>query len=216
MERSLESSQELHPSHADLLADISELVGPTGAWKGAAGSELHHHDPGLAAALAAFLKYEKPKRVIDMGCGLGDYVRAIQAAGIDCAGFDGHPDTSELTNGLCYTADFEDPALPEQIASGNYDWCLCLEVFEHVPKELEGQLVDCMLAAAGRGLIVSVATPGQGGLGHVNEQPHEYVTSLLEASLVSNELACFSQTVVPFRDFSSRGQSTFRNSIIRI
>ena len=37
-----------------------------------------------------------------------------------------------------------------------------------------------MLAAAGRGLVVSVATPGQGGLGHVNERPHEYVIGLLE------------------------------------
>jgi len=53
-------------------------------------------------------------------------------------------------------------------------------VFEHVPKELEGRLVDCMLAAAWQGLVVSVATPGQGGLGHVNERPHDYVIGLLE------------------------------------
>ena len=62
-----------------------------------------------------------------------------------------------------------------------------------------GAQVKCLLAAAGKGLILSVATPGQGGpqqralldlrrifsciptgLGHVNEQPHEYVIKLLE------------------------------------
>jgi len=160
--------------------EVDELVGPTGAWLGRAGAELHHHDPGLAAALAAFLNFEKPRRVIDMGCGLGDYVKAIRARGIECDGFDGHADTAELTGGLCYTADFADSALPDRIAGVGYDWCLCLEVFEHVPEELEAQLVRCMLAGAGRGLIVSVATPGQGGLGHVNERPHEYVVKLLE------------------------------------
>ena len=62
-----------------------------------------------------------------------------------------------------------------------------------------GAQVKCLLAAAGKGLILSVATPGQGGpqqrallhlchifsgiptgLGHVNEQPHEYVIKPLE------------------------------------
>jgi len=160
--------------------EAAELVGPTGAWLGRAGAELHHHDPGLAAALAAFLNFEKPRRVLDMGCGLGDYVKAVRAKGLECDGFDGHADTAELTGGMCYTADFADPTLPDKIAEVGYDWCLCLEVFEHVPQELEAQLVRCMVAGTGRGLVVSVATPGQGGLGHVNERPHEYVVKLLE------------------------------------
>ncbi|CAL1153564.1 unnamed protein product [Cladocopium goreaui] len=115
-----------------------------------------------------------------MGCGLGFYVRALRARGLECHGFDGHAETERLTDGLCYHADFADCDLPQNIAKAGYDWCVCLEVFEHVPKHLESQLVECLLAAAGKGLILSVATPGQGGLGHVNEQPHEYVIKLLE------------------------------------
>lgn len=160
--------------------DPSQLVGHTGAWLGVAGSDFHHHDAGLAPALAAFLSFQRPRRVIDMGCGLGEYVKALRARGVACDGFDGHADTAVLTNGMCYTADFSDPALPDDIAKAEYDWCICLEVFEHVPVHLEGQLIKCMLAGTGRGLVVSVATPGQGGLGHVNERPHEYVIDLLE------------------------------------
>ncbi|CAL1153563.1 unnamed protein product [Cladocopium goreaui] len=158
---------------------LEELVGSTGAWK-SWSSQLHHHDRGLEQALTAFLAYQKPNRIIDMGCGLGFYVRALRARGLECHGFDGHAETERLTDGLCYHADFADCDLPQNIAKAGYDWCVCLEVFEHVPKHLESQLVECLLAAAGKGLILSVATPGQGGLGHVNEQPHEYVIKLLE------------------------------------
>mmetsp|Transcript_18274 Transcript_18274/g.42855 ORF Transcript_18274/g.42855 Transcript_18274/m.42855 type:complete len:227 (-) Transcript_18274:31-711(-) len=158
---------------------LQELVGPTGAWR-SWSSQLHHHDPGLAQALGAFIRYQKPKKVIDMGCGSGFYVRALRAREVDCDGFDGHEDTETLTGGLCYCADFADPELPLKIASEGYDWCICLEVFEHVPKDLEDKLVDCLVAGSGKGLVLSVATPGQGGLGHVNEQPHEYVIRRLE------------------------------------
>eukprot|EP00930_Biecheleria_cincta_P005917 TRINITY_DN106875_c0_g1_i1.p1 TRINITY_DN106875_c0_g1~~TRINITY_DN106875_c0_g1_i1.p1 ORF type:complete len:266 (+),score=28.16 TRINITY_DN106875_c0_g1_i1:56-853(+) len=161
--------------------ELPELVGETGAWRGRAGADLHHHDPGLAYAIACFLSVaEKPRRVIDMGCGKGDFVKALHAQGVNCDGFDGHADTAALTGGLCYTADFADDALPAKIAKVGYDWCLCLEVFEHVPMHLEKKLVNCVLAGTGRGLIISVATPGQGGLGHVNERPHEYVIDLLQ------------------------------------
>ncbi|CAE8705016.1 unnamed protein product, partial [Polarella glacialis] len=125
---------------SEAVAGLEELVGPTGSWRGAAGAELHHHDPGQAAALAAFLKHEQPRRVIDMGCGLGKYVQAIRAKGVACDGFDGHASTEELTVGLCYTADFADPQLANRVAAEGYDWCVCLEVFEHVPKHLESQL----------------------------------------------------------------------------
>ena len=158
---------------------LNELVSSTGAWK-SWSSQLHHHDHGLEKALSAFLAYQKPQRIIDMGCGLGFYVKALQERGLECHGFDGHPETERLTDGMCFHSDFADPELPQKIQDGGYDWCVCLEVFEHVPKKLEPQLVKCLLAAAGKGLILSVATPGQGGLGHVNEQPHEYVIKLLE------------------------------------
>lgn len=161
--------------------DLHDLVTPTGAWKGRLAQDLHHHDPGLAAALAAFLAHQKPNRVIDMGCGLGEYVRAIRARGVACDGFDGHPWTSELTAGTCFCADFADEDLLRRIKAHSYDWCICLEVFEHVPQELERRLIQCLVAGARQGLVISVASPGQGGFGHVNEQSHEYITNALKA-----------------------------------
>ncbi|CAJ1343610.1 unnamed protein product [Effrenium voratum] len=173
------SSAEKALEQLDPEALLKELVSPTGAWKGWS-SQLHHHDRVLGQALGAFLQYQQPEAIIDMGCGLGFYVSLLRARGLSCDGFDGHADTERLTEGMCYHADFADPELPGKIAEKGYDWCVCLEVFEHVPKSLESQLVDCLLAGARKGLVLSVATPGQGGLGHVNEQTHEYVVELLE------------------------------------
>eukprot|EP00913_Durusdinium_trenchii_P019156 g18003.t1 len=53
-----------------------------------------------------------------MGCGSGFYVKCLRARGLLCDGFDGHTETEDLTNGLCFHADFVDPELPEQIAQG--------------------------------------------------------------------------------------------------
>ena len=60
--------------------------------------------------------------------------------------------------------------------------CLgCVQVWEHLPARHENALVDALCAAATRGIVVSVATPGQGGLGHVNEREHAYVVGAIRA-----------------------------------
>jgi hypothetical protein len=47
------------------------------------------------------------------------------------------------------------------------------EVAEHIPERLEDRYVD-MLCLLGNLIVISAATPGQGGMDHVNEQPHAY------------------------------------------
>ncbi|CAJ1442810.1 unnamed protein product [Effrenium voratum] len=69
----------------DPEALLKELVSPTGAWKGWS-SQLHHHDRVLGQALGAFLQYQQPEAIIDMGCGLGFYVSLLRARGLSCDG----------------------------------------------------------------------------------------------------------------------------------
>ena len=61
-----------------------EVLEETGIWQGE-GTELHHvHDPKLAHALSYFFKNDKagtPVSVIDLGCGMGDYVKDLREAG---------------------------------------------------------------------------------------------------------------------------------------
>ena len=51
-----------------------------------------------------------------------------------------------------------------------------LEVAEHIPLENEEAYLDNCCKLCEIGCILSWALPGQGGLGHVNEQPNEYVS----------------------------------------
>lgn len=50
----------------------------------------------------------------------------------------------------------------------------CVEVAEHIPAERADELVDAVCSNASRWIYWSAAHPGQGGLGHVNEQPRAY------------------------------------------
>ncbi|MFA6244227.1 MAG: class I SAM-dependent methyltransferase [Candidatus Hydrogenedentales bacterium] len=154
-----------------------------GCWIGA-GSLPHVHDMGLQVGLCEFLEPELGTSfhgpivlggpsVIDLGCGMGDYVRAFRLVGIDARGFDGNPDTFKLSSELCHTLDL---AVPYRGVMRYYDWAMCLEVLEHIPKEFEQQALDNIVGFAGIGVITSWATPGQGGSGHFNERPLAYAT----------------------------------------
>lgn len=56
---------------------------------------------------------------------------------------------------------------------GVADLALCLEVAEHLPPEMAPGLVRFLVSRAPR-IVFSAAHPGQGGTGHLNEQPKEY------------------------------------------
>ena len=43
-----------------------------------------------------------------------------------------------------------------------YDWILCLEVGEHIPKKYESVLIDNIASHARVGAVISWAIPGQG------------------------------------------------------
>jgi SAM-dependent methyltransferase len=62
---------------------------------------------------------------------------------------------------------------PPAETDANFDLAYCIEVAEHLEPELGERLVR--FAAARAPLVVfTAAAPGQGGLGHVNEQPKSY------------------------------------------
>ena len=53
------------------------------------------------------------------------------------------------------------------------DVCYSIEVAEHIPPELSGRLAG-FIAGAASIAVVTAAPPGQGGHGHINEQPRDY------------------------------------------
>lgn len=62
---------------------------------------------------------------------------------------------------------------PADTGGAIFDLAYCFEVAEHVPASLAGRLVDHLVASAAA-IVFTAAQPGQGGIGHVNEQPKEY------------------------------------------
>jgi hypothetical protein len=64
-------------------------------------------------------------------------------------------------------------------ARGRYDLAVCLEVAEHLPESSAADLVRALTAFAPV-VLFSAAVPGQGGVGHINEQWPAYWKGLFE------------------------------------
>ena len=124
----------------------------------------------MAIALADFFANET---VASFGDGPGIYKVLIDKTGKvqTYDAFDGAPYAEEVTNGSVRFLDLSAP----QYGLKAYDWILCLEVAEHIPREFESTFLDNLVRHARRGIVLSWAKLGQGGLAHVNNRPLEYV-----------------------------------------
>jgi len=110
-----------------------------------------------------------PRRVVDVGCGRGEWLRAFQEIGVDfIQGLDGDyvgRNTLLISPESFVSADLAKLAkIP-----GDYDLAVCLEVLEHLSAQSGRNLVAALTEAAPV-VLFSAAVPGQGGAGHVNEQ----------------------------------------------
>lgn len=130
--------------------------------------------------LAAFDRLGVPDSMLDVGCGNGHLVRIAGALGVSAAGMDIALPKHESRNG--YVLVRADLSIPF-VEMTPRDLVLCLEVAEHLPPESAETLCDTLVGAVALGgtLLFSAATPGQGGAGHLNEQPHDYWRALLTA-----------------------------------
>jgi hypothetical protein len=146
-------------------------IAETGYWLGNDTDKYHAFDEPLANALLPVFKNSEIG-VFDFGCGKGKYVEKIVSSGIRCFGYDGNPDTGKAKH--CYTQDLTIPFEHTH----PMDWTLCLEVGEHIPKELTKQFISNLKASFSKGIVISWAIPGQGGDGHVNELPNEEVIKM--------------------------------------
>jgi cyclopropane fatty-acyl-phospholipid synthase-like methyltransferase len=144
-----------------------------GYWEGTEASCQHIYDLSLGDSLVTFFKTENVKSVVDFGCGMGDYVKTFQENNINAFGFDGNPNTPELTNNLCSVLDL---SVPKQFEEP-FDWIMSLEVGEHLPSKFEDIFIHNMHNNNKYGIVLSWAIKGQGGYGHFNEQNNDYIKS---------------------------------------
>jgi len=162
----------------------SSNINNTGYWEGKDVEDNHSYDTILSMGLVEFLKSENAESVADFGCGLGDYVKALNAAGIPAEGFDGNPYTPELSDGYGYVQDL---SLPFTL-NRQYDWVISLEVGEHIPYRFETNFIENLVRHGKKGIILSWAIKGQGGYGHVNCRNNPYIKKKMESYGLVNDV----------------------------
>jgi len=147
-------------------------INKNGFWEGIEAASQHQYDSNLASALTKFFKQENAISIADFGCGMGNYVKTFNYNNIKASGFDGNPNTPQLTQQNCCTVlDLSIPILFDS----KFDWILSLEVGEHIPQQFEHQFINNLHNNNKRGIILSWAVEGQGGQGHFNERNNTYI-----------------------------------------
>ena len=117
-------------------------------------------------------RYFTPDSVIDFGCAIGAHLEPFYERDVDIKGVEGNSkafDHAVVPQDRLQQYDLRD----RYSSKRTYDLVLCLEVAEHIPERYADNLVDT-LVEAGETIVMTAATPGQGGTHHVNEQPREY------------------------------------------
>lgn len=107
-------------------------------------------------------------RFLDVGCGSCEWLLTLNRLVPDhyTVGIDGHPQNE---HGISHyiRADISQPGSVAHVSL--YDLVISLEVAEHLPEERATSFVG-ELCQMGDVILFSAAIPGQGGVGHVNEQ----------------------------------------------
>lgn len=123
----------------------------------------------LKLYLLNYYKKNNARKVLDLGCGKGNYIKFlknnnINAIGVDkcdiCEDIESH-DLTKPYNNMC-------------------DYVQTFEVGEHIPKKYESIFIENICNNAKKGIIMSWALPGQGGDGHVNEKSTTYIIEKIE------------------------------------
>lgn len=123
--------------------------------------------------LPIVLKLCNPKSVLDIGCGVGAWLKFFDNHNItDYIGVDGdYVDLNKLKipREKFISADLRKPFDLQR----KYDLVMSLEVAEHLPEETADVYIET-LVNHGDTILFSAALPGQGGQNHLNEKWPEY------------------------------------------
>ena len=144
----------------------------------------HAHAVASAPVVADTFQdvFPAARRFLDVGAGSGAFAAALQRRGHTVVALE-HSRLGRLIGRRQGV-----PVKPFDLAKNEpdprdvdqFDVSYCFEVAEHLPPALGDRLVG-FVAATGATVVFTAAPPGQGGSGHINEQPAEYWISRFEA-----------------------------------
>jgi O-antigen chain-terminating methyltransferase len=98
--------------------------------------------------------------VLDIGCGRGEFLEAMRAAGVTARGIDLSEESVALCRSKGLTVETADlfPYL-ENLAEGSLDGIFCSQVVEHLPPERLPEMIRLCASRLERGGIVAIETP---------------------------------------------------------
>ncbi len=137
--------------------------------------QLIHPATNLSAmaVIPLVLELYRPGSVVDVGCGLGGWLAAFQAYGVeDILGIDGDYVDRKMLDIAPEHFKAIDISMPFTL-DRTYDLAVCLEVAEHLGPEHAIDFVESLTRLAPV-ILFSAAIPWQRGTNHLNEQWPDY------------------------------------------
>lgn len=144
-----------------------------GIWDQWTADKYHKHSPKLAKFLCGYLNSKVP--VYDFGCGQGYYLHELDKVGFNyCVGVEGY-NLNNFLHDLVIIHDLTTPVKLHDLGQ-----VISFEVGEHLPPEAEQTFFNTLTENCNSKLIMSWATPGQPGVGHINCQSHDYIIDKIQ------------------------------------
>jgi len=141
------------------------------------------------------MKMFAPRSVLDVGCGTGQSLDYFLEHGVDALGIEG----SALARSHAKRPERIVPHdLNRTVNLGRkFDLVWCFEVAEHIHPTYVHAFMETVTYHSDR-VVLSAAPPGQGGAGHLNEQPPEWWIAqfALRGFKLDNEATAQLQAVV--------------------
>ena len=120
------------------------------------------------------VEYFKINSVVDFGCALASYISGAKEKGATILGFEyGYENLKEyLSEDVKNYVKYGN--VMAKIECGKFDLSMSIEVAEHILPDKSDMFVENLVNSSNKYILVTTATPGQGGLAHINEQPKEF------------------------------------------